>query len=249
MPAHESAVRKTIEAQYARLPAQHQRAADYLLSNQRTAFSMSVQELARSASVSEATLVRFARRLGFEGFLELRSKLMEEAKRELLPEDRFAYEEPSVEPAGTVAKVAKQEVENINRTIEQIDPKQLRLFVEALRRAETVATVGLGVSALLARFAAYSLFQAPLRFRPTARTRPWRSRAPRSGASPCCSSPTGRNPRSRLSQRCGSTRAPTTSSTPTRSPGLCCSSTRLLPSWRSRTSLRHSSTCAPRPRS
>ena len=51
--------------------------------------------------------------------------------RRLLPEDRFAYEEPSVDPTGTVAKVARQEVENINRTIEQIDPKQLRRFVDA----------------------------------------------------------------------------------------------------------------------
>ena len=163
MPAHESAVRKTLEAQYASLTGQQQRAADYLLSNQRTAFAMSVQELARATSVSEATLVRFARRLGFEGYLELRAALVDEAKRDLLPEDRFAFEEPSVEPTGTVAKVARQEVENINRTTEQIEPKQLRQFVTTLRRAEIVAAIGLGVSAVLARFAAYSLFQVGVR--------------------------------------------------------------------------------------
>ena len=163
MRAPESAVRKRIESRYASLSAQQQRAADYLLSNQRTAFSMSVQELARTASVSEATLVRLARSLGFDGYLQLRAAQVEEAKRHLLPEDRFAYEEPSVDPTGTVAKVARQEVENINRTIEQIDPKQLRRFVDALRRADIVATIGLGVSSVLARFAAYSLFQAGLR--------------------------------------------------------------------------------------
>ena len=159
----ESQVRKLLEAQYPGLTAQQRRAADYLLSHQRTVFSLSVQELAREADVSEATLVRFARRLGFDGYLEMRTALVEEAKEGLLPEDRFAFEEPSVEPAGTLAKVAKQEVENINRTLEQIDPKQLRKFVDHLRKAELVATMGLGVSLVLARLAAYSLFQVGVR--------------------------------------------------------------------------------------
>ena len=159
----ESQVRKLLEAQYPGLTAQQRRAADYLLSHQRTVFSLSVQELAREADVSEATLVRFARRLGFDGYLEMRTALVEEAKEGLLPEDRFAFEEPSVEPAGTLAKVAKQEVENINRTLEQIDPKQLRKFVDQLRKAELVATMGLGVSLVLARLAAYSLFQVGVR--------------------------------------------------------------------------------------
>jgi DNA-binding MurR/RpiR family transcriptional regulator len=159
----ESAVRKLLEAQYPSLTAQQRKAADYLLSNHRTAFSMSVQELARAADVSEATLVRFARRLGYDGYLELRAALVDEAKRDLLPEDRFAFEEPSVEPTGTLAKVARQEVENINRTFERIDPKQLRRFVDHLRKAELVATVGLGVSVILARLAAYQLFQVGVR--------------------------------------------------------------------------------------
>jgi DNA-binding MurR/RpiR family transcriptional regulator len=163
MPVHESAVRKALESQYASLTSQQRRAADYLLSHQRTVFAMSVQELARAADVSEATLVRFARRLGFDGYLELRSALTDEAKRDLLPEDRFAFEEPSAGPAGTAAKVARQEVENINRTLAALEPKQLERFVGSLREAEVIATLGLGVSALLARLAAYSFFQAGLR--------------------------------------------------------------------------------------
>lgn len=163
MSSADSAIRKKLESHYSALTGQQKRAADYVLENQRTAFSMSVQELARAADVSEATLVRFARRLGFEGYLELRAALVDEAKKSLLPEDRFAFEERSGEPSGTVAKVAQREVENINRTIEQIEPKQLRKFVDALRRAEIVATVGVGVSGLLARVAAYSFFQAGVR--------------------------------------------------------------------------------------
>lgn len=160
----ESRIRVLLETQYPNLTSEQQRrAADYLLAHHRTVFAFSVQELAREAGVSETTLVRFARRLGFEGYLEMRAAFVEEAKQGLLPEDRFAFEEPSREPAGTLARVAKQEVENINRTLDQIDPKQLRRFVDTLRRTGLVATIGLGVSLVLARLAAYSLFQVGIR--------------------------------------------------------------------------------------
>lgn len=161
--AHSSAVRKAIEASYAQLSTQQRRAADYLLAHHRTAFSLSVQDLAREAGVSEATLVRFARELGYAGYFELRGALMEEAKQGLLPEDRFAFEEPSQEPAGALAKVARNEVDNINRTIEEVDPKAFKRMVERLRRAEMVAAVGLGVSAILARLASYLFFQVGIR--------------------------------------------------------------------------------------
>jgi DNA-binding MurR/RpiR family transcriptional regulator len=158
-----SAVRDAIEGRYAALTGQQRRAADYLLAHRRTAFAMSVHELARAAEVSEATLVRLARELGFGGYQGLRAALMEEAKRDLAPEDRFAFEEPSAEPAGTLARVAAQEVGNINRTLEQLEPARFRGFVDRLRRADLVATAGLGVSAMLARLAAYSLFQIGMR--------------------------------------------------------------------------------------
>jgi DNA-binding MurR/RpiR family transcriptional regulator len=156
-------IRETVEELYPSLAGQQRRAAAFLLANHRTMFGLSVQGLARAADVSEATLVRFARRLGFSGYLEMRAALVEEAKAGLRPEERFAYEEPSAEAAGTVSKVARQEVDNINRTVEGVDAAKLQRFVRALKKADVVVTLGLGVSAILARLAAYQLFQAGLR--------------------------------------------------------------------------------------
>jgi DNA-binding MurR/RpiR family transcriptional regulator len=156
-------VRQSIEACYAKLTSQQRRAADYLLANQHTAFAMSVSELAHTAQVSEATLVRFAREIGFKGYHELRAALMGEARQDLSPEDRFAYEAPSREPASTMARVAKSEVDNIQRTAEEVDPRELKRFVTRLGKASLVATMGLGVSAILARLAQYLLFQIGVR--------------------------------------------------------------------------------------
>jgi DNA-binding MurR/RpiR family transcriptional regulator len=162
--SRESRVRALLEATYATLTSPEQRrAADYLIAHHRTVFALSVQDLAREAGVSETTLVRFARRIGFAGYLEMRAAFVEEAKQGLLPEVRFAYEAPSRAPASTLARVAQQEVENINRTHDQIDAKELRRFVTALRRAQVVMTMGLGVSLVLARLASYALFQVGVR--------------------------------------------------------------------------------------
>lgn len=142
---------------------QQRRAADYLLANQRTAFALSVNELARAAEVSEATVVRFAREVGFSGYHALRAALMDEARRDLSPEARFALEEPSKEPMGTIERIAAREIENIHRTAGDIDPRELRRFVSRLGKAPLIATMGLGVSSILARLAQYLFFQIGMR--------------------------------------------------------------------------------------
>lgn len=155
----ESSIRHAIESRYARLSAQQRRAADHLMKHQKSAFTLSVQELARAASVSEATLVRFARELGFAGYLEMRAALTKEALAELNPEERFALEPAPKEPVGTLERVAHTEQENLRRTVDGMDAASYRRFVDRLKRADSVATVGLGVSAILARLLAYELFQ------------------------------------------------------------------------------------------
>lgn len=158
-PTAPSTVRDAISEHYGALSAQQKRAADYLLANHRVAFALSVHDLAEQASVSEATLVRFAREIGYAGYQELRAALMDEAKQGLAPEDRFAYEPPSGKPVETVGKVARQEVDNVNRTIDDLDPRQFARFIKRLEEGATVATVGLGVSTILAQLAAYQLGQ------------------------------------------------------------------------------------------
>jgi DNA-binding MurR/RpiR family transcriptional regulator len=151
-----SGVRKAIEAEYTRLRGQKRRVADYVLAHQTTIFSLSVQELGRLADVSEATVVRFARDIGFAGYQELRAALTGEAKADLSPEGRFAAE-ASRGTSSTLAKVAAQEIGNIERTLATLDSRELDRFVDLLRAADPIATVGAGVGAILARLAAYQL--------------------------------------------------------------------------------------------
>ena len=60
----------------------------YIVMHRQTVHHISIHELARACSVSSTTIVRFAQKLGLDGFGELKAVLkMEEATGEVYHED------------------------------------------------------------------------------------------------------------------------------------------------------------------
>jgi len=145
---------------YPFLSRKEKKIADYLSQNLRTAFVLSTDQLAKNTEISSATVVRFAQHLGFSGFQQLRSQMMDEVKEEMMPEDRFRLLTPDGNQISTVIKIAEQEVENINTTLRHLQQETLKKFIDSLRKGRCVYTIGIGVSSLLARLTAYLLNQA-----------------------------------------------------------------------------------------
>lgn len=151
---------RTLVLRHADRLSRKQRAiADYLVENSLIAPFLSIPELARRSKVSEATVVRFAQRLGYTGFAELKADLVG------ILTDRLGAGVPSSPPTGDelLEQVATVEIENIRRTADGIDPHTFQQVAEALARADTVLTFGLGISAHLASLAGYILAQVGLR--------------------------------------------------------------------------------------
>ena len=63
--------------------------ANFLLENLETIPLLSVSDLAKQSGVSSATVVRFSRVLGFQGYLEFRGHLLELLKEKLSPVAKF----------------------------------------------------------------------------------------------------------------------------------------------------------------
>jgi len=125
----DSKLKKIIIEKYPELSRKEKKIADYIIQNQQTIFALSGKELSKNTRVSEATIVRFAQHLGFKGFLNLKTQLITEAKEKMMPEDRFKFMTRGKNHISTVIRVAKQDVENINQTINQIDPEQFARFI------------------------------------------------------------------------------------------------------------------------
>lgn len=133
-----------------------QRIADYLLKNPHESITFSVATLAARAGVSEATVVRFAKTLGYGGFLDFKQELLRRASRDLALPDR--YERLAMDSTrNPLAAVADLEVANIAATVAQVDPEAFVEAAAALKNAGVVYTVGSGLSSHLARLATYQL--------------------------------------------------------------------------------------------
>jgi len=160
---NDSKLKKIIIHKYPKLSNKEKKVADYIIQNLPVEFALSIKELSKNTGVSEATIVRFAKNLGFKGFLHLKSKMIQEAKLEMMPEDRFKLLTHSKNQISTVFRVAKQSVENINLTLNDIDHEQFKKFIRLIRSSNHVYTIGLGISSLMARIVAYQFNQAGIK--------------------------------------------------------------------------------------
>ena len=138
------------------LPPQQRNIAEYLLEHLDTVPFLSVPELARRCGVSEATIVRFGQRIGFSGFAELKMALVELLQSRLgVDENR----EASDLGEDLLESVAGHEGRNIRLTVENTDREVFAAIAELVFSADHVYTFGMGISAILAELAAYTLVQ------------------------------------------------------------------------------------------
>lgn len=156
----ETGFRDLVAREGARMPRQQRAIADYVLEHLTTVPFLSVPELARRVGVSEATVVRFAQRLGYPGFSELKVELVELLQQQLRQGADGPAEDVVLDVLGAVAEL---EVANIRRTVDALDRRVVAEVAEAFFAADGVFSFGMGVSAHLAELAAYSLLQIGLR--------------------------------------------------------------------------------------
>jgi DNA-binding MurR/RpiR family transcriptional regulator len=160
---HEAELRELVCRHAADLPPQQRLIADYLLEHLQAVSFLSVPELSRRVGVSEATVVRFAQRIGYAGFSELKMDLVE------LLQNRLGSVEEAPDPElgdDVLRSVAELEASNIMRTVEGLERETFKAIAEAIFQADHTFTFGMGVSALLAQLAAYTLTQVGVRATP-----------------------------------------------------------------------------------
>jgi len=163
LPKKSLTVRQRIIDSYPRLSPQEKKVADHILKRGRILLALSTSGLALETGVGPATVVRFAKHVGFSGFQQLKSQIMDEVRERMIPEDRFKLLSLEKDHVRTLFKIAELEVNNINATLDRIPKENFEAFIQALRQAQEIFSLGIGISSLLARLAAYLLNQAGVR--------------------------------------------------------------------------------------
>ncbi len=132
--------------------------ANFVLENIQMIPLLSVSQVAKRSGVSTATVVRFARLLGFQGYLEFRNSLAELLKEQLSPLERYKKTlTRKSEFENSLAKVAQTAINNIQVTIDQNTLDEFKHIVKHIRRAENIFCMGMGISHFLSEIMAYLL--------------------------------------------------------------------------------------------
>lgn len=124
--------------------------AQQILSDPEKLIQEKTVDLARRSGTDSAQVVRLCQKLGFEGFTDLKSKIMME-----FLEQKNTLQRQVAPPNDPVEKLKKMFSEDftrtINGTLEELDDSQLVKAVKMISQAHNIFLFGMGASQLAAR--------------------------------------------------------------------------------------------------
>ena len=151
----------SIQSKIKLLTGSEKKVADYILENYMKVLNYTVTELAEKADVSDATVVRFCRSVGYKGFQDLKINLAQDA---IVPYKHLnnSLEEEDT-PEQIVSKVVRSEIETLEETLHILDMQELEAAAKAIKNAKKVVFFGAGGSAMVAHDALHKLLKIGIR--------------------------------------------------------------------------------------
>jgi len=147
-----------IQDKYQSFTSSQQKIARYLLEHMEEAFILSATELAHKVNVSEATITRFIKRLGFSGFSEFKRAMGHHVLRGLSSIDKLTESAQTLAPSGSVlAEILAGDIDNIRSIATEISDEHFREAVDKLSSARSIFVLGLRASHALALYLAFNL--------------------------------------------------------------------------------------------
>ena len=140
-------------------PSERRLVAEILKDPQRV-LRVSAKEIATASNISEATVTRFAQRLGYHGYPEFRIAL----SQDLAVPSRMIHDEVDVgdDLAAIAQKVTAANIRALEDSLQVLRIEALEAAVDALLRANRVFFVGVGGSGALAADTAHKFLRTGL---------------------------------------------------------------------------------------
>lgn len=136
--------------------------AEYILEDPERIKNLTTYEIAQNCDTSQASIVRFSKKLGFSGFPDFKLSLSQDiGNRKAESHVNIMHEElkstDSFEIIGK--KVATENIRAVNNTYEITDFKELEKAVQAINSARKIMLAGVGFSGVVARDLYFKLME------------------------------------------------------------------------------------------
>ena len=148
----------TIHMLYDTFFEQEKKIANYILKHHKEVVNMTIVELSKACGTSVATISRFCKKCGLEGFHHLKIGLAKE----------IASNDTDIPVSNTISRddidqslqnILANKIEELKQTISMLDADQLNQVLDAIKNADTVQLVAAGNTIPVALDGAYKLNQ------------------------------------------------------------------------------------------
>jgi DNA-binding MurR/RpiR family transcriptional regulator len=139
-----------IGERYPQLTKSEKRIANYLNQNQDEAAFLSAGEIASRLKLSEATMVRFARTLGFDNYPAMRVALQDSFRRRLTHSYRLRSRLDNLREAGDIfEKMTISEIDYLTQALQTVDREALHRATSLMLERDRIFVFGTGPSVSL----------------------------------------------------------------------------------------------------
>jgi len=139
-----------ISDHYNQLTKSEKRIANYLRKNQEESAFLAAGEIADRLGLSEATMVRFARTLGFSSYPTMRTVLQEAFRHRVTHSARLRGRLEDLRQGGDIfERLVVSEMDYLTQALETVDRQALQKAVELLHNCERIFVFGTGPSVSL----------------------------------------------------------------------------------------------------
>lgn len=141
-------LRAVIRGYYASLTPSEKKVADFILNNFPDVIRMTLAEVAVESAVSDATVLRFCRSLGYQRWLEFKIDLTRSLST---PSEQLLDEVDDQDPPGVLAKKIFQcSIQALVDTSAVLDDGELSNALDLISGAEKILIIGVGTSGPIA---------------------------------------------------------------------------------------------------
>jgi DNA-binding MurR/RpiR family transcriptional regulator len=145
-----------IRYRYFDLTETHRRIADFILQNLEIATFSPLMEISEATGVSDASIIRFAKELGFKGYQELRMTLIDYIRNIIYPEHKLTMTAGQKQHP-YIDLVMGKDIDYITKTMTGIDEKKFDTMIEFITSAKRIFCMGWAHSSFLAEFLTFGL--------------------------------------------------------------------------------------------
>lgn len=134
---------------YGELQGVDKKICEYILENKDDFIKLSISEMANKINVSTASLVRFSRKLGYNGYSDLKLEL---AKDINISENKYSYIEEfeNFDIKNIILNMKNKNINIIEETIQLNNSQDMEKIVDIINIAKNIYIFGVGASGLIA---------------------------------------------------------------------------------------------------